>query len=303
MTHSPHESRDRRRLLAQLLALGLWTGGAARAQANPIAAHCAPLPQLRFAVIPKTQDDAQTQGYRLLAQALSGALEMPVELVPAASYSAVVQGLQAGRIDVAELGPATYVQMQRNGAVALPFAALVNTPGNLNRYHALLVVRRTSRWRGWQDLRGATLSLVDPASTSGALLPRLAVRNQTGMELEAYFSRVSYAGSHNRALEAVRDGLVDAAFVSSERLALARERGLIAAGDLRTLWTSAPLPTDALVMRRQLCAALQARLRQVFVHQQALLLPALQALGKQGVVAVDAGDYAEVAQMLGLSAP
>lgn len=303
MKHFTRGVLERRQVLAQLLALGLLPGGAGLALAHPVPAPCEPPTRLHFAVIPKTQDDAQTQGYRLLARALSDALALPVEMVPAASYSAVVQGLQAGRIDIAELGPATFVQMQRNGAVAVPFASMVNTPGALSRYRALLVVRRASRWRGWQDLRGATLSLVDPASTSGALLPRLAMRNQTGMELEAYFARVSYAGSHNRALTAVRDGLVDAAFVSSERLALAQERGLVKADELRTLWTSAALPTDALVMRKKLCAALQAQLRQVFVAQQALLRPALQALGKQGVVAVDASDYAEVARMLGLGPP
>lgn len=303
MKHATPGALERRQLLAPLLALGLWAGGAGPARVDAAPVRCEPLPRLRFAVIPKTQDDAQTHGYRLLARALSDALALPVEMVPAASYSAVVQGLQAGRIDVAELGPATFVQMQRNGAVAVPFAALVNTPGALGRYRALLVVRRTSRWRGWQDLRGATLSLVDPASTSGALLPRLAVKNQTGMELEEYFARVSYAGSHNRSLTAVRDGLVDAAFVSSDRLALAQERGLVKAGDLRTLWTSAPLPSDALVMRRKLCAALQAQLRAVFVQRQALLQPALQALGRQAVVAVDDSDYAEVARMLGLGTP
>jgi phosphonate transport system substrate-binding protein len=284
-----------------LLALALSAVAcAARAHAGP--APCEPPARLRLAVIPKTSDDAQVQGYRQLAQALAGALALPVEVVPAASYSAVVQGLQAGRIDLAELGPATFVQMQRTGAVALPFAALVNAPGTLSRYQSLLVVRRTSRWRRWQDLRGATLGLVDPASTSGALLPRQAMRAQTGQELEEYFARVSYAGSHDRALGAVRDGLVDAAYISSERLALAEERGMLAPGDLRTLWSSPPLPTDAFVMRRKLCPALQARLREVFVQQQALLLPALQALGKHGVVAVDASDYAEVARMLGVSA-
>ncbi|MET1113353.1 MAG: phosphate/phosphite/phosphonate ABC transporter substrate-binding protein [Comamonas sp.] len=303
MRASADIARQRRQALARLLALGLSAVGTGAAGAHAGAAVCEPLARLRLAIIPKTSDDAQARGYRLLAQALAGALALPVEVVPAASYSAVVQGLQAGRIDVAELGPATFVQMQRSGAVALPFAALVNAPGTLSRYHALLVVRRASRWRHWQDLRGATLSLVDPASTSGALLPRQAVRAQTGMELEEYFTRVSYAGSHDRALGAVRDGLVDAAFISSDRLALAVARGVVAPHALRTLWTSPPLPTDALVMRRQLCPALQARLRQVFLQQQALLLPALRTLGKHGVAAVDESDYAEVAPLLGLSAP
>lgn len=301
MKPSKDLSRQRRQLLARLLACGLYAASP-RAQGRTPAA-CDPAARLRLAVIPKTSGDAQARGYRLLVQALAQALALPVEVVPAASYSAVVQGLQAGRIDIAELGPATYVQMQRTGAVARPFAALVNTPGALGRYAALLVVRRTAPWRRWQDLRGATLGLVDPASTSGALLPRQLVRAHAAMELEEYFARVSYAGSHDRALTAVRDGLVDAAFVSSERLALALERKLVAPDHLRILWTSAPLPTDAFVMRVKLCPALQARLRQVFVHQQARLLPALRALGKQGVVAVDEGDYADVQRMLGLSGP
>lgn len=299
------DTNDRRRALAKLLAGCAAAAGmrTVRADEAPAAQECELPHRLRLAFIPKNHEDAQANGYRLLAQALAGALDMAVDLVPAASYSAVVQGLQGGRIDVAELGPATYVQMQRSGASARPVAAMVKQPGVLTRYHALLIVRSGSRYRRWQDLRGATLSLVDPASTSGALLPRQAMRTQTGMRLEDYFSRVSYAGSHTRAIAAVDDGLVDAAFVSSDSLALAQQRKSVAAGALRTLWMSPPLPTDPLVVRRKLCPALQARLRSVFLEQQPLLMPALRLLGKQGLVAVDENDYAQVAGMLGLSVP
>jgi len=301
---------DRRRALAQLLGLGAIAVAMrpAAADAAPAAAASAAAPcdhprRLRLAFIPKNHEDAQANGYRLLGALLAGALDMPVDLVSAASYSAVVQGLQGGRIDVAELGPATYVQMQRSGASARPMAAMVKNAGVLTRYHALLIVRSGARYRRWQDLRGATLSLVDPASTSGALLPRQAMKAQTGMRLEDYFSRVSYAGSHTRAIAAVADGLVDAAFVSSDSLTLAQQRRSVEAGALRTLWMSPPLPTDPLVVRRKLCPALQARLLAVLLARQQLLLPALRLLGKQGLVAVDESDYAQVEVMLGLSAP
>lgn len=299
------DTKDRRLALAKLLGLGGIAAGMCTARANeaPSAQECELPLRLRLAFIPKNHEDAQASGYRLLAELLGTALDMPVDLVSAASYSAVVQGLQGGRIDVAELGPATYVQMQRSGASALPVAAMVKQPGVLTRYHALLIVRGGSRYRRWQDLRGATLSLVDPASTSGALLPRQAMKAQTGMRLEDYFSRVSYAGSHTRAIAAVQEGLVDAAFVSSDSLALTQQRKAMAAGALRTLWMSPPLPTDPLVVRRKLCPALQARLRTAFLDQQPQLLPALRLLGKQGLVAVDEDDYAQVAGMLGLSAP
>lgn len=304
MTPCP-DTNDRRLALAKLLGLGAIAAGMGTARANeaPATQACELPLRLRLAFIPKNHEDAQASGYRLLGELLGTALDMPVDLVSAASYSAVVQGLQGGRIDVAELGPATYVQMQRSGASALPVAAMVKQPGVLTRYHALLIVRGGSRYRRWQDLRGATLSLVDPASTSGALLPRQAMKAQTGMRLEDYFSRVSYAGSHTRAIAAVQDGLVDAAFVSSDSLALTQQRKAMAAGALRTLWMSPPLPTDPLVVRRKLCPALQARLRTAFLDQQPQLLPALRLLGKQGLVAVDEDDYAQVAGMLGLSAP
>lgn len=299
------DTHERRLALARLLGLCAGANGmlAARAGEPPSTQQCELPQRLRLAFIPKSRDETQVSGYRLLAHSLAAALAMPVDMVSAASYSAVVQGLQAGRIDVAELGPATYVQMQRSGAAARPVAAMVNQPGRLTRYHALLIVRSASRYRRWQDLRGATLNLVDPASTSGALLPRQAMKIQTGMRLEDYFSRVSYAGSHSRAIAAVRDGLVDAAFVSSDSLALAQQRKVVAARALRTLWASLPLPTDPLVVRDKLCPELQTRLRSVLLEQQPLLMPALQLLGKKALVAVDESDYAQVAGMLGLSAP
>lgn len=284
---------DRRQAMAWLLGVcGCLTGSQARASG------CELPPRLRLAFIPKSRQVVEEGAYGLLAQALAQALAMPVEVVPVASYSAVVLGLQAGHIDVAELGPATYVQMLQRGAVARPFAAMVREGEVLTRYHSLLVVRSASRKRRWEDLQGATLNLVDPASTSGALLPRQAVLAHTGQALEAFFSRVSYAGSHTRALEAVRSGRVDAAFVSSQSLETALLHKSVAPGDLRTLWVSPPLPTDPLVLRKTLCPPLQAHLAEVFLRQQALLRPALRALGMQAVVAVDESDYAGVAALL-----
>ncbi len=288
----------RRQAMVWLLGACGGLAGRAFGQALPATPGCELPPRLRLAFIPKSRLTEEESAYGLLAQTLSAALAMPVDVVSVASYSAVVHGLQAGHIDVAELGPATYVQMLQRGAVASPFAAMVREGRVLTRYHSLLVVRSASSKRRWEDLRGATLNLVDPASTSGALLPRRAVLAHKGQALEAFFSRVSYAGSHTRALEAVRTGRVDAAFVSSQSLETAQLHGTVARDELRTLWVSAPLPTDPLVLRKNLCPALQAQLRLVFLQRQHLLQPVLQALGMQALVAVDEGDYAGVAALL-----
>lgn len=112
----------------------------------------------------------------------------------------------------------------------------------------LLIVRRDKGFDKIEQLRGKTLSLTDPASTSGALLPRKAVSQLTGTLLESYFQRVTFAGSHDRAIDAVQTNLVDAAFVSSTRLDEALRRGTILPDEIGVLWQSSPIPYDPVVL-------------------------------------------------------
>ena len=82
-------------------------------------------------------------------------------------------------------------------------------------------MRRDKRFDSLARLQGASVSLVDPASTSGALVPRHAMAALTGMPLERYFGRLTFSGSHDRAIEAVHKGFVDATIgsqIAEERL-------------------------------------------------------------------------------------
>src|SRR5262249_15911315 len=61
-----------------------------------------------------------------------------------------------------------------------------------------------------EDLKGKNIAFVDPNSASGNNVPRFAL-DKMGIEPESFFGKVIYAGSHENAVIALQQGVVDAA--------------------------------------------------------------------------------------------
>jgi phosphonate transport system substrate-binding protein len=266
-----------------------------------VAAACDDPRPLRLALVPMKNPEILARQYAPLIRQLEKELGRHVEVVPALSYGTVIEGLLAGGIDLAELGPASYAIAVERGAAITAFASFTQRPGphteSASAYRSLLIVRRDRGWSSLEQLRGKTLSLTDPASTSGAVLPRQAVQQMTGSLPESYFHRVTFAGSHDRAIESVQKGLVDAAFVSSSRLDEALRRGTLGTDEIAVLWRSAPVPYDPIVLRRPLCAPLQAKIRQVFFGDSANLKNLFRELDINGFLPVNDGNYAEIRKL------
>jgi phosphonate transport system substrate-binding protein len=259
------------------------------------AADCEDPKPLRFALIPKKNPELQLDEYRPLIELLEKTLERRIEIVHTASYGTVVEGLLAGNIDLAELGPASFVQTDVRDASITAFATFSGRIGPFTdsgtSYRSLLIVRRDRGFSSIASLRDGSVSLVDPASTSGALLPRHSFARLTGVPLERYFRRVNYAGSHDRAIQAVHKGLVDAAFVSSSRLDEAVRKGDVRSEEVAVLWKSAPIPFDPFVYRGRLCQPLVERIKQAFFRESAVLQDMFRALGQEGFVEVNDDHY------------
>lgn len=256
---------------------------------------------LHVSVIPKKSSEVQGAQYQPLAKALEAALKQPVKIVLAPSYGAVVEGLLAGSIDLAELGPASYAQAKARDSRITAFASLIQSTGPnteaSDSYRSLLIVRRDRKFGDVADLRGATLSLIDPASTSGALIPRQAINKLTGLPLENYFGRITFAGSHDRAIQVVQKGFVDAAFVSSSRLDEVLRSGSLRMDELQVLWKSSPIPYDPFVYRGQLCQPLVDKIKQAFFQNSTSLKDVFRSLGGEGFVQVSDERYREIREI------
>jgi phosphonate transport system substrate-binding protein len=253
---------------------------------------------LRVSLIPKKSSAALGAEYQPLVRVLETVLKQPVEIVLAPSYGAVVEGLLAGSIDLAELGPASYAQAKERDPRITAFASMIQRMGPHTNagdsYRSLLIARSDRNFGGLASLRGSKLSLVDPASTSGALMPRVMVNKLTGMPLERYFGRITFAGSHDRAIAAVQKGLVDAAFVASSRLDEALRNGTVRPDELQVLWKSAPIPYEPFVYRGQLCPAVADKIRQAFFQNSASLQAMFKSMDGEGFSHVSDDTYKDI---------
>jgi phosphonate transport system substrate-binding protein len=283
------------RIAAALLSCLAAAGVAGAACENPA--------RLRFSLIPQADVKKDVSSFQPLLKGLERALARPVEIVTPASYGSVVEGLLAGSIDLAMMGPASYAKARRKDSDVTAFATITRKAGAFQEegasYRALLIVRSDSRFNTLESLKGARLALVDPASTSGALLPRHMFSPLIGMPFEQYFGRVAYSGSHDKSASLVASGHLDAAFVSSFLLADFIADGKARSEDFRVVWRSEPIPLDPFVYRSRLCEPMKEKIRQVFLSKDGKAYPqVLDGLGAIRFAPVSDDNYQVIHEML-----
>lgn len=79
-------------------------------------------------------------------------------------------------------------------------------------YRGTLVVKADDPARSVEDLAGAPIAWVDPDSFTGCCLPRSRLRDQ-GIEPDRFFGEATFTYGHDRAIDAVRLGVVRVAAV------------------------------------------------------------------------------------------
>ncbi|HEY3432960.1 MAG TPA: phosphate/phosphite/phosphonate ABC transporter substrate-binding protein [Rhodocyclaceae bacterium] len=233
------------------------------------AAVCDNPPRLRFSLIPQSDAKKDLAGFRPLLDDLAKELGKPVDAVFPSSYGSVVEGLLAASIDLAMMGPASYTAAKNSDPDVQAFANYVSKAGPFQgegpTYRSMLIVRSDSKFASKESLKGARLALVDPDSTSGAVVPRKFFSLLVNQPIESFFGRVSYTGGHGKSAETVAGGRVDAAFVSSYLLSDYIVQGKASKETYRILWASEPLPLDPFVYRGRLCPVIKEKIRKVFL--------------------------------------
>ncbi|MYM72312.1 phosphate/phosphite/phosphonate ABC transporter substrate-binding protein [Duganella sp. FT134W] len=252
------------RAFAPLLLLAwLWLHATAA-----VGAECENPAMLRMSIIPSGDLKKDMLAHQPLLQELRAALGIPVEVYAPPSYGAVAEGLLSGAIQLARMGPASYVAARKADPQLTPFASFEHKANAYQPagafYHSLLIVRADSGIGNIAAVRGKRLALVDPQSTSGALIPRQVFAKQAGQALESYFGQIGYTGSHVQSINRVLDGRVDAAFVASVNLAAVLSDPA-AMQKVRVIWRSQAFPLDPFVYRGQLCEAVKKKIRSVFL--------------------------------------
>lgn len=220
---------------------------------------------LRFAAISGADEESSATRFAPIVEHLSAELGMEVEFIETTDYSSVIEGMRAGRVDVALYGPFSYV-IASSEANATPLVANPNQKTGVLGYKSLIITRADSGIASIADLRGRSMAFADPASTSGNLFPRLILANEGISDVEGYFSETSFSGGHDASLVAVANGQVDAAGVCDTCIERFYREGLASPSDIRVIAESETIPPSPVSARADLDPALRGQITDIYLR-------------------------------------
>lgn len=218
---------------------------------------------LRVGAIPSEDAQKVRETYNPLVNYLEKKTGMKVELFVATDYSGVVEAMRSGKLDIAYFGPFSYIlAADKAGAEAF---AVENRKGSGTTYRSIIVVNPEAGINSLEDLKGHSIAFVDPASTSGNLIPRSILMSK-GINPEKDFKSIIYAGGHDADELAVKNRKVDAAADSDSNYNKMKEAGLISDRDVKIIYTSDPIPNSPWAWRKDLPADLKATIKTAFLN-------------------------------------
>lgn len=255
MSH-PRFSAARRTALGAALVLTVCAGLPQHASAQQRA--------LTIGLIPAEDSQAMIESSRQVLDALQQQLGMPVKPFVATDYNGVIEALRAKKLDVAYLGPFSYV-LASSVAEVEAFSVAVTKKTGQSAYRSVILARKDSGLRSVAELKGRNFAFVDPSSASGHLFPKAGLQ-QTGLDPDAYFGRIVFSGSHDASILAVANKKVDAAAVADRIFNSAVAKGTVKQDDFVVLWSSRPIPESPMVWRKDLDPALKEKLAKALAN-------------------------------------
>lgn len=225
--------------------------GETREKARPI--------RVSLASITSTKESIRY--YKDLLNFLSDEIGRPVVLVQRNTYAETNELLRTGDIDLAFLCTYAYVRAHDEFKAKL---IAVPRKDNDTTYQSFIIVRRDSGIESFDDLRGKRFAFTDPLSMSGYIYP-LALLKLKESAPESFFNSYTFTYSHDNAIRAVRDGIVDGASVENLvfQQMLLQEPQL--KKEIRIIQQSPDFAAPPVVARPGLDNQLENRLRQFFL--------------------------------------
>lgn len=222
--------------------------------------------KLVFAAVPSEQNEKLQESYASTIEILEDDLGVEIEFFQAADYAGVIEAMIAGRVDIGQFGPFSYVIAKANGAEIDPIGAMIDEPGAEPGYQSYGIVPAGSDITDLAGFAGKKVCFVDPGSTSGFLYPSAGLL-ELGIDPEEDVEPI-FAGGHDASAISVKNGECDAGFafdsmVETELI----ESGDLAEGDLEVVWKSEVIAGSPVAMLTTLPDSLQEALRTTFIEK------------------------------------
>jgi phosphonate transport system substrate-binding protein len=203
-----------------------------------------------------------------VAEYIADALNLPVQFVNDIPWEERARQFDAGHIEICWLCGVPYVWRadQPNPPLELLAAPVPAAPRYRDQpiYFSDVVVRHDSPFQTFADLRGARWAINDCTSHSGYYVTRyhLALLAETN----GFFSQVIESGAHQRSVQMILDGQIEASAIDSTVLELLSESDPQLRAQLRVINVFGPSPIPPWIIRQEVAPPLRAALREMLTH-------------------------------------
>ena len=178
---------------------------------------------LKVALIPSEDSRAMLRQTEALMDKLSEKLDTEVTGFVATDYNGVIEALRAGHVDIAYLGPFSYVKATEVADVEAFAVAETKKAGSVAHHSQIIARAEADDINELKDLKGKNVAFVDPTSTSGYVFPMQGLKAER-IDPTKDFRNVVYTGAHDANILAVKHGRVDAATVADRIVDAAVEK-------------------------------------------------------------------------------
>ena len=233
----------------------------------PLAGLAQDLKEINFGIISTESSQNLKSDWQPVLDDMAKKLGMKVNGFFASDYAGIIEGMRFNKVHVAWFGNKSAMEAvdRASGEV---FAQLINADGTLG-YYSHLIVHKDSPIKSLDDMlkQGKNLSFGngDPNSTSGFLVPGYYVFSQNNIDPKTFF-KVSRGANHESNALAVANKQVDVATNNSENLDKIKDKLPAKFNDIRVIWTSPLIPSDPLVIRKDMAEPLKGKVKEFFYN-------------------------------------
>ena len=199
-----------------------------------------------------------------------------VQFFPSPDYNGIIQGLLGGTIDIAIMGASSYASIYLKDPEAVDPVLTTQQEDGSTGYHTIMVARADSGITDLASTKGKKLGFADPDSTSGYLIPNVALPAEIGAPIAEFYAETGFGGGHENLVLGVLDGTFDVGTTfgsgqgefsegyTSGNLRIMVDKGLLDMDDLVEVWQSPIIPNGPLMVSNKLPADMKEKVTAFF---------------------------------------
>ena len=228
---------------------------------------------LKVQIIPSKDAERLDAQRKPLQELLEAQLGMAVEVTVGTDYSATIEAMKSGQIHVGFLAPTQYVLAHDQGAADVILKSMrfdVDDEGNklkdkplVDSFRSQLVTGADSEIKSVEDLKGKQIAVASFTSTSGFVWPaNLLADKGLDPQKDVVFRNV---GGHDKAIQAVYNGEVDAAFTFKDARYVIAEEHPDVYDKVKFVLDTEPIPNDTISVIPSMSQELRDKIADAFL--------------------------------------